>query len=155
MPRPRLSDEERKEHMKVKNAICYQKRVQGKTKSGLIYVISGFADDKVYVGATKCPKQRFQRHRLIYGDGVQINEVIYHNDIDLMSLNDFENLVICLYGKERCLNKYNTYELVKERIDRILARLDGLSPAHRQYVKGAIDKLSPGTAQEESPAKTT
>lgn len=134
MPRPRMSDEERKAATKAKNQRYYQKNKEKWLKDPkyqcCVYVLTGLPDEKVYVGVSKRPGFRYREHKQTFGVDIVFNSTIaFDIELSTSELNIFESMVIDFYGgKERCLNKYTQMrwgiQAIQPKIERFIQHID-------------------------------
>ena len=141
MPRPKLSDEERKQRKQANSAKYYEthkeKWMPKKIVSG-VYVISGLENDLVYVGVSKNITRREQRHRGVFGKNIECKVLLEFPDSinETYKMNDYENLIITgHFGKDKCLNKNNTWQTSK------YPDLTGFDDKALAILKAACEKL--------------
>lgn len=127
----KYTEEQRKERRATRNKNYYTKNKEfwseynGSTFS--VYVLSGFANNMVWVGVTRTFKRHLAEHKKTFGDSITA-EVLFTIEKDLTSENQADLLTLLARRySPRCLNAVKTsdtdFSQVEERLKPIMSEL--------------------------------
>jgi hypothetical protein len=146
MPRPKLSEEERKARKQARNKVHYQQvkdsikeAYKAVHKESLVYLINGLENDKRYVGVSNVFEHRKKKHITAFGN-VQIEPIIrFTSIVPVGVLNYFESLIIEYYvGTDKCINTYNLKCCSK---DTIMSYLHYVRSEYHELIFECLKKL--------------
>jgi hypothetical protein len=127
----KYTEEQRKERRVTRNKNYYTKNKEfwteynGSTFS--VYVLSGFANNMVWIGVTRTLKRHLAEHKKTFGEGITA-EVLFTIEKDLTPENQADLLALLARKySSRCLNAVKTsdtdFSQVEERMKPILSEL--------------------------------
>jgi hypothetical protein len=127
----KYTEEQRKERRATRNKNYYEKNKQFWTEYNgsifSVYVLSGFANNMVWVGVTRTFKRHLAEHHKTFGEAITA-EVLFTLEKELTQENQADLLALLARRySSRCLNAVKTSDVdfsqVEERLKPILTEL--------------------------------